>query len=131
MTLPAFNEAGDLPPGVHGASLAEVLERFGSQSAQRSMVADRLTRIYQLAVSTGHLARFIVFGSFITTKSQPNDVDVLLLMEDRFDLAAVTGNAGISTLGSTGPLWSERVLGPPHWNFGRRVGDDRILANSP
>ena len=93
MTLPAFNEAGDLPPGVHGASLAEVLERFGSGSAQRSMVADRLTRIYQLAVSTGHLARFIVFGSFITAKSQPNDVDVLLLMEDRFDLAAVTGEA--------------------------------------
>ncbi|MGZ8533541.1 MAG: DUF6932 family protein, partial [Candidatus Binatia bacterium] len=66
-------------------------ERFGSGSAQRSIVADRLARIYQLAVSTGQLARFIVFGSFITAKPHPNDTDILLLMEDTFDLASVTG----------------------------------------
>lgn len=95
MTLPAFNEAGDLPPGVHGASLTEVRDRFGSGTAQRYIMADRLARLYRLAVSTGQLARFIVFGSFITAKPDPNDIDVLLLMEDTFDLATVTGESAL------------------------------------
>jgi hypothetical protein len=95
MVLPAFNEEGDLPPGVHRATLPEVLERFGQGSVQRCAVADRLQRVYQLVTSTGHLARFVVFGSFITTKEEPNDVDIILLMEDTFDLASVTGEAAL------------------------------------
>jgi hypothetical protein len=91
--IPAFNEEGDLPPGVHRATLSDVLERFGQGSVQRCAVAARLSRLYQLAVSTGHLARFVVFGSFVTAKADPNDVDVILLMEDSFDLAVVAGEA--------------------------------------
>lgn len=74
MALPAFNQQGDLPSGVHGASLSEVLQRFGQGSVQRRAVADRLRRIYQLAVSTGELARFVIFGSFVTAKTDPNDM---------------------------------------------------------
>jgi hypothetical protein len=92
-TLPAFNEEGDLPPGVHRATLSDALERFGQGSVQRCVVADRLNRIYQLAASTGQLVRFVVFGSFVTAKTEPNDVDIVLLMEDTFDLASVTGEA--------------------------------------
>ena len=95
MALPAFNQEGDLPPGVYRATLAEVLQRFGSGSVQRRAVADRLNRLYQLAVSTGQLARIVVFGSFVTAKHEPNDVDIVLLMEDTFDLAAVTGEAAL------------------------------------
>jgi hypothetical protein len=54
-------------------------------------VAARLEHIYSVAAATGHLARFIVFGSFITDKPQPNDVDVFMLMEDAFDFAQLTG----------------------------------------
>ena len=95
MALPAFNEDGDLSPGVYGATLAEVLERFGQGSVQRCAVADRLNRLYQLAASTRQLARFVVFGSFVTAKAEPNDIDIILLMEDTFDLAAVTGEAAL------------------------------------
>jgi hypothetical protein len=95
VALPAFNEDGDLPPGVHSATLSEVLERFGQGSVQRCAVADRLNRLYQLAASTGQLARFVVFGSFVTAKAEPNDIDIILLMEDTFDLAAVTGEAAL------------------------------------
>jgi len=95
MALPAFNEEGDLPPGVHRATLPEVLTRFGQGSVQRCAVADRLKRLYQLVSSTGHLARFVVFGSFVTAKEEPNDVDLILLMEDTFDLASVTGEAAL------------------------------------
>lgn len=91
--LPAFNNDGDLPPGVHRATLSSVLERFGQGTIQRRAVADRLSRIYNFAASTGHLARFIVFGSYITIKAEPNDVDIFLLMEDAFDLASVVGEA--------------------------------------
>jgi len=41
------------------------------------------------------LARFVVYGSFITIKADPNDVDLFLLMEDSFDLASVTGEAAL------------------------------------
>ena len=64
-------------------------------SARRRAVAERLARLYPLAASTGQLARFVVFGSFITAKADPNDVDLILLMEDAFDLAAVTGEAAL------------------------------------
>jgi hypothetical protein len=94
-TLPAFNEDGDLPPGVHQATLSEVLVRFGQGTVQRRAVAERLSRIYELATSTGQLARFVVFGSFITSKAAPNDVDIVLIMEDSFDLTAATGEAGV------------------------------------
>lgn len=93
--LPNLNEEGELPPGVHRATLAEVLDVFGHGSVQRSAVAERLHRVYHLASSTGHLARFIVFGSFVTAKPEPNDVDVLLLMEDAFDLPSVSGEAAL------------------------------------
>src|SRR5262249_28739696 len=45
------------------------------------------------AHSTGHLAHFIVFGSFVTAKPEPNDIDVFLLMEDSFDVREVASEA--------------------------------------
>jgi hypothetical protein len=93
--LPGFNPEGDLPPGVHRATLSDVLQRFGQGTAQRRAVADRLTRVYRHAASTGQVERFVVFGSFVTAKAQPNDVDIVLLMEDGFDLASVTGEAAL------------------------------------
>jgi hypothetical protein len=95
MALPPFNQDGDLPAGVYRATLAEVLERFGQGSLQRRAVADRLKRLYELTVSTGQLVHFVVFGSFVTAKDDPNDVDIVLLMEDTFDLASVTGEAAL------------------------------------
>jgi hypothetical protein len=93
--LPAFNAEGDLPPGVHRGTLSDVLQRFGQGTARRSSVAARLARVYRHAASTGRLARFVVFGSFVTAKAEPNDADIVLLMEDDFDLASVAGEAAL------------------------------------
>ena len=41
------------------------------------------------------MARFVVFGSFVTAKADPNDIDVMLVTEDTFDLASVTGEAAL------------------------------------
>jgi len=93
--LPPFTESGDLPLGVHTASLNEVLNRFGVGTGQRKAVGIRLERIYHVAQATGHLARFVIFGSFITNKPEPNDVDVFLLMEDTFDASRLIGETQI------------------------------------
>ena len=84
MPLPAFDSRGDLPVGVHQATLAEVIERFGHGTPQREIVTARLIRIYELARRTGKLLRFVIFGSYVTTKPEPNDVDIILVMADDF-----------------------------------------------
>ena len=92
---PAFDSNGDLPIGIHQATLTEILQHFGTGTPQRELVGQQLERIFLLANSTGQVARFIVFGSFVTTKSSPGDVDIFLLMEDSFDVAQVHGEAAL------------------------------------
>lgn len=85
MTFPDFNENGDLPVGIYKTALQEVLEHFGKGTLQRQLVAQRLVRIYRLARSTNQLLRFIIYGSFVTVKPNPNDIDVFLVMSDDFN----------------------------------------------
>ena len=84
MPLPEFNEFGDLPEGIHRASLAEIVARFGSGTAQRRVVTERLQRVYQLAAATSHLDRVVVFGSYVSDVDEPNDIDVVLVMRSDF-----------------------------------------------
>lgn len=95
MPLPAFDADGDLPPGVYPVTLTAALARFGHGLPQRRVVADRLTRIYHLVASTGRLARFVVFGSFVTAKPEPRDLDVVLVMDDAFDVGAVPDEVAV------------------------------------
>jgi hypothetical protein len=89
MPIPEFTDSGDLPLGVHPATLAEVIARFGRGTTERFDVGRRLARIHGLAASTGGVRRFVVFGSFVTAKPAPNDVDVFLLMEDAFAVGKI------------------------------------------
>jgi hypothetical protein len=93
--LPEFDGNGNLPLGVHQATLDEVLRRFGMNSLRRRIVARRLERVYNLAHGTGQVAKFVIFGSFVTAKPEPRDVDIFMLMEDTFDVSRVEGKAKI------------------------------------
>lgn len=84
MSLPEFNNKGDLPNGVYRATLNAVVERFGYGTQQREDVTSRLVRIYGIAYRTGKLERFVLFGSYVTSKSAPGDVDIILIMRDDF-----------------------------------------------
>ena len=84
-----------MPPGVHVATLDDVTERFGEGTPKRRALANRLKRIYSLAARSGGLARFVVFGSFVTRKAEPNDVDIFMIMDDGFDAGTLTGEAVI------------------------------------
>lgn len=88
MPLPDFNDKGDLPEGVHQATIDEVISRFGVGTPQRQLATTNLLKIFQLAATTGKLERLIIFGSYITTKTNPNDVDIVLVFHDDFDYAA-------------------------------------------
>ena len=92
---PDFDSNGDLPVGIYQATLPEVIAHFGTSTLQRRLVAQRLAHIYALAHSTGQLVRFIIFGSFVTAKREPNDVDIFMLMEDAFDAQQVEGEAAM------------------------------------
>ena len=91
--LPDFNSDGDLPPGVYGVTLEEAIRRFGGGSRQREEVTSRLSRIYNLAQRTGEVQSFLVFGSYVTERSAPNDVDIVLIMRDGFSAGDCAGDA--------------------------------------
>jgi hypothetical protein len=95
MALSELTDYGELPLGVHPASLQETLEQFGTGHPQRITVGERLERVYSVAVATGQLARFVVYGSFVTDKRQPNDVDVFLVMDDFFDGDTLRGESAL------------------------------------
>jgi len=84
-----------LPAGIHRATLEEVEARFGKLSSTRQQTVERLRRVYDLAATTGHLARFVIFGSFVTAKPEPNDVDIIMLMDDDFDVSSLKGEAAL------------------------------------
>ncbi len=86
MNLPGFNGEGDLPEGVYQASLDEIITRFGCATTRRLQLGSRLAHIFALAKDTNYLERFIIFGSFITDKPEPNDIDILLIMRNDFDV---------------------------------------------
>lgn len=86
MPLPNFTADGDLSLGVHRATWNEVLERFGGEAGSRNVCTRRLAHICELARRTECLKHFVIFGSYVTTKAEPNDVDVILVMDDTFRL---------------------------------------------
>ncbi len=82
--LPPLAADGVLPPGVHTGPLGEVVARFGAGNPTRLECGWRLQRIIELAKETGHLKRAFLWGSFVTAKSEPADVDLLLVMTAEF-----------------------------------------------
>ena len=64
------------------------MARFGSDSPRRRVLATRLRRIHALAIGTGHLG-FVIFGSFVTARPDPNDIDIFMVMDDGFDVGSL------------------------------------------
>jgi len=49
----------------------------------------RLRALVELGASTGKLRRIFVWGSFVTTKPAPRDLDILLIMDDDFEVERI------------------------------------------
>ena len=76
--LPPFDESGNLPRGIHVASMEEIADRFGHGSPEREVEIRELVDFIAWARQNG-VRRIIINGSFVTEKRDPNDVDVILL----------------------------------------------------
>jgi len=85
MMMPPFNAQGDLPVDVHQATLVEVVERFGQGVPERVRVTERLQQVIALAQGTGKLERVFIWGSYVTDKPDPRDIDLFLIMSPDFE----------------------------------------------
>ena len=72
------------------ATEAEVTFRFGSGSPRRRRLILRLRRWLELSRLT-HARRFLVDGSFVTAKEEPNDIDAVVLLADDFEQQVADG----------------------------------------
>ncbi|MFN0105358.1 MAG: DUF6932 family protein [Bryobacteraceae bacterium] len=59
--------------------------RFGTTTLRRMWLFGRLQALVALAVRTGKLSRVFIWGSFVTAKASPKDLDILLIMDEDFE----------------------------------------------
>jgi hypothetical protein len=93
VVLPNLTDVGELPPGVHIADWQEFESRFGGSSPRRLWLLSRLRTLLDLAGASGELRRLFVWGSFVTEKPAPRDLDVLLIMSEDFEVDRLATSA--------------------------------------
>jgi hypothetical protein len=76
--LPDFDDDGNLPVGIHRATIEEVVARFGRGPPERRIETRELVDFVSWARKV-RVSRVLVNGSFVTSKRAPNDVDVVIL----------------------------------------------------
>jgi Family of unknown function (DUF6932) len=80
MPLPDFEPGGHLPPGIHTASLTEVVLRFGAGAPSRQQQSELVERIVEAARGYATIKRVLLWGSFVTDKLEPADLDYSLVV---------------------------------------------------
>lgn len=83
MPIPALQENGFLPPGLHPADLDEIWERFGRTSEQRRGLFKRL-QVFVDAARYVKALRMFIARSYVTAKANPGDVDIVIWVGERF-----------------------------------------------
>jgi hypothetical protein len=76
--IPPFDDYGNLPPGIHRATIEEVRARFGDGSPEREAQMAELIEFVVFCRKAGVL-RIVLNGSFVTGRLTPQDVDVIVL----------------------------------------------------
>ena len=87
MPIPALDAHGFLPVGIHTCDLDEVKIRFGAfnGSSRRPDLFQNLITYVAEVRSAGIAQCIIVDGSFVTAKLEPNDIDLVLVLESTHD----------------------------------------------
>jgi len=89
MPVPELNPDGYLPVGVYSCTLAEVEKRFGSckDTDRRIQLFSRLEQFVRELKQTGLVCAVIVDGSFVTDKSLPDDIDLIVALIQPVDFS--------------------------------------------
>jgi hypothetical protein len=87
MPIPALNEHGLLPSGIHLCSLEEIEVRFGrfQNSDRRPRLFVSLQEFIREVKSAGIALALVINGSFVTAKSSPEDIDLILVVGEAHD----------------------------------------------
>ena len=90
MPIPDFDGSGLLPPGLYDCSQAEVQVRFGTfqNTDRRPELYRKLKEYLEEVRNTQLVCAVIIDGSFVTAQSDPNDVDLILLLFKEHDFSA-------------------------------------------
>ncbi len=89
MTLPELNADGYLEPGIYLASLEEVLRRFGSGSPARERQGNLLRLIVERARNYPTIKRVLIWGSFVSAKLEPGDLDYSIVVDPRHRIVSI------------------------------------------
>jgi hypothetical protein len=75
--VPRFRRDGTLPSGVYQATVDEFLAPYPPVNQQRQVLNDSLRRVAEELRKLDPLLVIYIDGSYITSKDEPNDVDLL------------------------------------------------------
>jgi hypothetical protein len=90
VAIPAFNEHGLLPEGIHDCTLEEVGARFGTFQAsdRRSTLWAKFKEFMEDATACELVEAVLVDGSFVTAEIDPNDIDLILIVPEDHNFSA-------------------------------------------
>ena len=90
MPIPAFDQYGLLPVGIHDCTIAEVRSRFGSfqSSDRRPGLFQKLELLVAEARAAQFLRSLLIDGSFVTVEPKPNDIDLVLVLPRTHNVSA-------------------------------------------
>lgn len=88
--IPPFNEHGCLPEGIHDCTTEEIADRFGGfQSGdRRPRLWERFVEFLSEVKACDLADAVLVDGSFVTAKTDPNDIDLVLIVSSGHDFSA-------------------------------------------
>jgi hypothetical protein len=90
MPIPPLTDEGYLPAGVHDCTMDEVDERFArfQRTDRRIRLFEKLVRYVKEVRSTGMVLELLIDGNFTTAKDEPEDIDLILVLNPDHDFAA-------------------------------------------
>lgn len=79
--IPQFDSQGFLPQGFHDTSIHEIRSVLGF-TPYRNRLIDGLDRFVHIWNASGFVDYAVIDGSFVTSKPDPGDIDMLLIPID-------------------------------------------------
>jgi len=89
--IPAFEKkSGNLPPGIHDATIEEVLDRYNlrhnpARASRSKALKSFFDFVKEFAIDV------YIDGSYITSKLAPGDVDIIIVLPEDFSFYTMEG----------------------------------------
>jgi hypothetical protein len=87
--IPAFNDYGCLPEGIYDCTIDEAADRFGTfqRTGRRPQLWNKFIQFMREVKACGLVNAVLVDGSFATAKTEPNDIDLVLILSPQHDFS--------------------------------------------